>query len=124
MINSSIGIGFNILFSILLSIKFGVLGVSLATSLSVLICAVLNIRSSHKRNHFLAWRDSLRYVPRWLIGGILCIAVSVAGSTFLAGLHPLFRFLIVVAVGFIFYAVATYPILKPFVKKLVGKSER
>ncbi len=118
MINSSISIGVNIILSIALSRFWGVLGVTIATSVSILVCAVLNAVSSRRYNNDLEFRLIVRYVPRWLIGAAICAAVTLAGKQWLGGLHTLLRFLIIAAVAFAGYGAVTISILKPLLKRL------
>lgn len=118
MINSSIAIVFNIIFSILLSRLLGVLGVTLATSLSVLICAILNIRSSIERNSNLRLSALLQYLPQWLIGIIICLGVSFLGQKYLNDSGSLIRFLGVTILSFALYGIVVWQILRPFIIQL------
>lgn len=118
MINSSISIVVNIGLSILLSRFWGVLGVTVATSFSVLICAVLNVISSRRHNDRLDFRPALKCLPRWLLGAVLCVAVTFLGRRGLSGIRPLFRFAGIVLVSFAGYAAVNLPLLKPLLKKL------
>ncbi|MBR6451322.1 MAG: polysaccharide biosynthesis protein [Lachnospiraceae bacterium] len=118
MINSAIAIVFNIIFSILLSRWLGVLGVTLATSISVLICSALNVRSSLHRNQHLKLRDFLKCVPQWLAGVAICLGMTLLGHRFLSGAHPAIRFLSITAVSFMLYGIIAWPILKPLAARL------
>ncbi len=118
MVNSSISIGVNIVLSILLSRIWGVLGVTVATSFSILVCAVLNVLSSRRHNDRLELRPAVKCVPRWLLGAAICVAVTLLGRQALSGLRPLFRFVIVAAVSFAGYGAVNLPVLKTLMKSL------
>ena len=112
-INSTVAIIFNTLFSIILSRFMGVLGVTLATSLSVVICAILNIMSSHQKNHNITVRAYINYIPHWLIGCCLCIILSIVGQKHLSNIAPIGRFAIIAASGLLTYYIINLPLLKP-----------
>ena len=118
MINSSVSIGINIVLSILLSRFWGVLGVTVATSFSILACAVLNVISSKRYHGGLKLRLAARYLPRWIIGAAICVVVTLAGRQWLTGLHAVLRFLIIVVISFAGYGAVTISILKPLLKRL------
>lgn len=121
MINSSIAIVFNIVFSIILSRFMGVLGVTLATSISVIICAILNIRSSCHRNSYIKIKDYFKYLPQWILGIIICIVVTYVGRALLSGSATIIRFIVIAIVAGLIYLIITYPILKPLVKRMLRR---
>lgn len=121
MINSTIAIVFNIIFSILLSRWFGVLGVTLATSLSVLICAILNIRSSFLRNKYLHLSVFLKYLPKWFMGVLICLGSSFLGQKYLIGMSPLIRFLVVTILSLLLYGILVWQIIRPLIMRLKDK---
>ena len=121
MINSTIAIAINIVLSIVLSKFIGVLGVTLATSVSVAVCGILNYITSKKRNHYISLREYVRHLPRWIIGIAMCVAASLLARRFLGGLIPLLRFAIVVLVSLICYGIISYPIIKPMLKRIRKK---
>ena len=110
MINSSIGIVFNVAFSIILSRFLGVLGVTLASSFSVMICAVLNILSARRHNKYIRMGTALRYLPYWIAGGAVCAFISVQGAAFLADANTFLRFMVVLAVSFMVYGIMCGPV--------------
>ena len=118
MINSTIAIGVNIVLSILLSRFIGVLGVTLATSVSVAVCGVLNYITSKKRNPYISLREYVRHLPRWIAGIALCVAVSLLARRFLGGVSPALRFAAVVFIALACYGAVSFPILKPMLKRL------
>ena len=74
MVNGSIGIVSNIVLSILLCKYYGVFGVALATSLSVLISAVLNMITARNKTSELEYE----YLKLFGLKFILSIIVSVS----------------------------------------------
>lgn len=119
MINSTIAIVFNIVFSILLSRFMGVLGVTLATSISVLISAVLNITSSRKKNRHINMSGLARYIPMWIVGALACVGIALGGMRLLAGAGTLTRFACITAAALSVYGVIALPIIKPLIGGLV-----
>ena len=116
MINSTIAIIVNIVLSILLSIRFGVFGVTQATSISVLVCGILNIISSKKKNQYLEMRGFLKNIPQWLAGIVICIAVTFWGQRLLAGSSALLRFITISVVALLLYCVVNYKTVKSLIK--------
>ena len=119
MINSTIAIVFNIVFSILLSRFMGVLGVTLATSISVLISAVLNVFSSRKKNRHINLHGIARYIPIWLVGALACAGIALGGMRLLAGAGSLLRFVCITAAALAVYGVIALPIIKPLIGGLM-----
>ena len=79
MINSSVSIVANIVLSIILCREYGVFGVSFASSVSVLICGILNMISSQKLNKHLRFfgnpGELLWISAAGLVSACLCIAM-------------------------------------------------
>ena len=121
MINSSIAIGLNIVLSIILSRWLGVLGVTAATSISVLLCGLLNILSARKKNQYLKFGTLLKSVPQWLIGVVLCITVSILGQNLLSQVHTLIRFAAITATGLAFYSLINFSAVKSLLKGVFHK---
>ncbi len=121
MINSTIAIIFNIVFSIILSRFMGVLGVTIATSLSVFICGLLNIISSRKRNHDISLVRYTGFIPRWIIGIGICITISLLCQEFLISFRPIIRFALVTIVTFTIYGVVALPLIIPLIKKIIHR---
>ena len=82
MLNSSIGIVLNIILSVVLCPHYGVLGVSFATSISIVVCGVLNMHASRKLNALLSLRCYLRALPFLTLG---CVGCSVTARCCLPG---------------------------------------
>ena len=119
MINSTIAIAVNIVLSIIMSRFFGVLGVTLATSISVLVCGVLNIRSSVKKNHFLRTREVMLHLPRWLIGSAICIAIVLIGRKFLLDINVLIRFVVITFLSLAAFFAVNYSDIKMLLSKII-----
>lgn len=111
MINSSIGIVVNIVLSIALCPRYGVLGVTFATSVSVAVNCVLNIRSAEKLRPELSIRPLLRTLPLLLSGGAACAAAAWLCSRQLAGQSAFVRFVLTTLVSMAVYAVIIRPLI-------------
>lgn len=122
MINSSISIVVNIVLSIALSKVIGVLGVTLATSISVFVCAALNIWTSKKRNTALRLHRMSKYIFRWILGAAICIALSLIGHNTLSETHTLIRFIAITVLSLGIYAIILYPVIKSLLNKLLRKA--
>ena len=121
MINSSIGIGINIVSSIVLSRFFGVLGVTIATSISVLVCGVLNIRSSMLLNDAVRIHILLKNIIPWLLGGVMCIVVSYFGNILLVSMSTLLRLVIIVVVSLLLYFLINIRTIMPMIGTFIHK---
>ena len=121
MINSTIAIFFNIIFSIILSKFLGVLGVTLATSLSVLVCGFLNLVSSRKRNRDISFSAYTGFFPRLIIGIVVCISMSLSCQKILTSSHPIVRFMLVTIITFAIYGIVVWPIIMPLIRKIFRK---
>ena len=111
MVNSSIGIACNIALSILFCPRYGVLGVTAATSFAVAVCGVLNMRSAKVHNTALRYGSLLRALP-WLLGGsAACVLVAMWALRFLTGQGSLVRFVLTAFCGMAAYAAAVSPLL-------------
>lgn len=118
MINSTIAIAFNIVFSIILSRILGVLGVTSATSLSVLVCGILNIISSRKRNRDINLSKCVRFIPRWILGIGVCVSISLFSRDLLVNVHPVVRFASITVATLGIYGIVVWPIIMPLIKKM------
>ena len=111
MVNSTIGIAANILCSIALCPRFGVLGITFATSVSVCICGVLNAATARRYNSALRFRPLLRQLPFFVLGGVLCALAALWGRGVLAGCGPIPRFAAATLLGGGAYLAAVSPLL-------------
>ena len=123
MINSSIAIAFNIVGSILLSHWFGVFGVTLATSISVAVCAVLNFFSAKRYNENIRIVTDLKTVFSMVIGSLICIAISIVAKAFFGQWNHMLRFLVVTMISLSLYFLINKKSVKALVLSLRGRTE-
>lgn len=90
-INSVIGIAFNIVLSILLCPRYGVLGVTFASSLSVLLSAVLNMYTARRNAKSLSFAAFIRAIPAVGLGGAVAVLLSCGAQQWFSGLPVLLR---------------------------------
>lgn len=118
MLNNTIAIACNILFSIIFSKYWGVMGVALATSVSVLICGCLDAASAKRHNQYLKLKQLLDCFPLWLIGGGGCVVIAICGNSWLAEMSAFYRFIIIVLCCGCLYGLVTVPFIRgKFLKK-------
>ena len=123
MVNSSVAVVCNIILSVALCPRFGVLGVTAASSISVALCGVLDLRSAVKLSPTLSIRPYLRALP-WLLTG--CAACGLAAwlcAAKLVGQSALIRFALTTLAGFAAYALAAAPLLLRLWRQLRRKPE-
>ena len=111
MVNSSIGIVFNIVLSVALCPRYGVLGVAFATSMSYVTCGVLNICTARKLSTALSFRPYLRLLPFLALCGAVCGVIARFSATHLAAQDALLRFVLAAFIGIAAYAVCASPLL-------------
>lgn len=111
MINSSIGIVANIVLSILLCPRYGVLGVTFASSVSVALCGALNMLFARRHNSSLRLRDLLRQLPLVGVGAVVCGLIGFGGCHALESQTPLVRFAITTVCALTGYLAVTAPLL-------------
>lgn len=121
MINSSIAIVINIVLSILLSRWLGVLGVTMATSISVLIAAFLNLCFSKKKNKYIAGRAIAKCLPMWFFGAIACVAVSFVFQKIFASMSTIIRLIVIIFVSLLIYSIINISFIVQIVRNLRGK---
>lgn len=85
VINSSIGIGINIVLNFILSRFMGVLGLVAATVVSSAISALLLMIAVKRRNTYVDYRDNLRLLVKGVVACLLMVAV-LFGVRFLFGM--------------------------------------
>ena len=124
MINSSIGIVFNIIFSIILSRYLGVLGVTLATSISVLISAILNLASTKKHNGSITFKYYLKYFPQWIVGGAICFGACFFIRRIMSDNPLVIRLLVSFVTSFAGYGLIVLPIILKTVKTIVFEEKK
>ncbi|MBP5596412.1 MAG: polysaccharide biosynthesis C-terminal domain-containing protein, partial [Pseudobutyrivibrio sp.] len=121
MFNSAISIVINIILSVLLSRVWGVLGVTLATSISVFVCAILNVFTSIRKNNYLKSRDYFKQLPRWICGLLVCLVASILCKNILVNVHVLIRLAVIVLLSLSLYLLITFPVLLPLFKVILNK---
>ena len=117
--NSAIGIVFNIIFSVLLSRWYGVLGVAFATSFSVMITAALNIFSACIYHLPFRIREFFICLPLWGLGGIVCVMLWRSGRVWWSADIPLLRFVFTALLSGLGYLICSLPILWPYLKRYI-----
>lgn len=111
MINSTIGICCNIVLSIALCPYWGAFGVAFASSVSTLICGVLDLLHARKHNSFFHVSAVLRPLPLLILGGVACALTAQWGVGHWAASSALIRFLLVTLASGGVYAVVVCPIV-------------
>lgn len=117
MINSTISIVVNIVLSIILSKFIGVLGVTIATSISVAVCAALNYMSSKSKNKQLKLMVDKISMIKLVSGALLCVIISVIGKYVLGEMNNLLRFLIITIISLGIYFVINKDSLTPIINR-------
>lgn len=110
-IASCISIVCNIVLSILFSRWWGIFGIALATSVSVLMCGLLNLFYSRKLNRFLDFTFLLRALPLILLASGACLALAIWVNGLLADAAAYLRFPVAAFCGLTAYFLLTAPIL-------------
>ena len=123
MVNSSVAVVCNIILSVALCPRFGVLGVTAASSISVALCGVLDLRSAVKLSPTLSARPYLRALPWLLTGCAACGVTAWLCTARLAGSSPLVRFVLTALLGIAAYALAAAPLLLRLWRQLRRKPE-
>lgn len=123
MINSSVGIIANIILSIILSQYLGILGITVASSISVLICGVMNVFSAQKHNRDVKPQEILRVLPWLLLGGAGCAATAYILSGYLEMTGALIRIAAVALCSMLAYAVIVSPKLLHMTRQLKSWKE-
>ena len=119
MINSTVAIIFNIVLSIILSRYVGVFGVTLATSISILVCGILNIRSSYEHNNYIDAKKILCNAPTLVLGSTICVIISLAGQNFLSNVHVIIRFCIISVASICAYSAINVKTVLPWIKTAI-----
>lgn len=112
MINSFIGIIINIVMSVVLCRFFGVFGVALATSISVIVCGFLNFITVKKHRISVKIIQQRNGFINLIISGVLCLATCMLGNLILSGVSPLIRFILECVFSLLIYTIALIPIIR------------
>ncbi len=116
MINSSIGIVSNIILSIILSKSMGVLGVTLASSVSEFIAAGLNIWAVRKYMPKTKTSLSLKDVIPVGAATLICLALAFALMNIMQLQSSALRFGVYTVVCLTAFYLCTLPIIKRFIR--------
>lgn len=111
MISSSVSIAVNIALSIALCPRFGVFGVTLASSISVAVCAVLNVAAAGKRSPAMGSLMLLPKLPVLAVGTLVCCFAARWSMSQFASLSVLPRFILASLCGCCAYFVVTGPMI-------------
>lgn len=112
MINSTVGIVFNIGFSILLCPHFGVWGVTFASSISACISGLLNMRSARMLGNGISFCPVLRKLPLLVFAGSACAVTAMAAVQRLSAWSPLPRFCLTVILSAAVYLLVAFPLIR------------
>ena len=122
MVNSSVAAVCNIALSIALCPRFGVVGVTVATSISVALGGALNLYSARREHPELHSAALLRALPWLLVGCAACGVIARFSATHLAAQNALLRFVLSALIGIAAYAVCASPLLLRLWRQLRLKS--
>lgn len=117
---SCISIVCNIVLSILFSRWWGIFGIACATSVSVLVCGLLNLFYSRRLNRFLDLSSLARELPWILLGSGACLAAANRINALLADTAAYLRFPAAAASGLALYFLLTAPVLLKLLRKDEG----
>lgn len=117
MLNSVISIIFNVFLSIALSKSLGILGITIASSVSVLICAILNVISSRKHNKYLSINAFIKPIIYWGIGTMGIIVCFFVLKNITVECMPVIRLIIVSIGGMIVYFIIELPLIWKYLNK-------
>ena len=109
MINSTLGILLNIALSIALSRIWGIFGITFASSVSVVLCGILNALTARKCNPSLTFWPLLRRIPVMIIAGVVCGLIAYGCRLALVDQTPLVRFLLTSLAGGVVYLLIVGP---------------
>lgn len=108
MINGAIGVGCNIVFSLLFVRYLGIAGIALGTTVSAFVIAVLLLYSAHKRIPALTLRPFLRELCKQLFAGAALVAALVLLHRMVWLPFPLLCFAVDAVFGFAVYFIALF----------------
>ena len=120
MINSTAGILLNIALSIALCPHFGVLGVTFASSVSVIVCGAANAVTARRHNAHLRFGPLLRQLPLLAAGGLVCWLIARWTLVWMGAWPPLFRFAGTVLLAGGGYFLVVSPLLIRLLRKKDG----
>lgn len=122
-IASCISIVCNIVLSILFSRWWGIFGIACATSVSVLICGLLNLFYSRKLNRFLDFTPFLRGLPLIFLASAACLFSASRINALLADAASYLRFLAAAFCGLAAYFLLAAPVLLKLLRRKVDHAK-
>lgn len=108
MLNSAVGVCFNILFSITLVKVIGIAGIAIGTVLSNLIISALLIRSVRRKIPEMNLQPFIISVLKQIVAGIVMLGALYGIRTLLPSINVYLSFLIDVIIGFSVYCIILY----------------
>ena len=111
MTNSVVSVVCNMVLSIIFSRFWGILGITIASSIAVFACAALNVASSRRFNSYLKISHFSKQLVLWTVGGTLCLLVNVFLGRYLQINNILLRFIVLSIASFTIYALVVSPVL-------------
>ena len=116
-VNNIVGILCNIALDIALCPRFGVLGITAATSFSVLVGAFLNFVTFYRKHRFFNLSPMLRYVPLWCMGAVACAFLCGFASACFSEFHTLLKLILTFLLAGGGYLLVTFPALLYYVRR-------
>lgn len=110
MIAGGVGVGCNVLFSVVFVRWLGLAGIALGTVVSVFVIAVLLLRSVHLKMPVLHLSSFFRSLGKQLLAGAVLVAVLLVFKKTVSISSPLFQFIADSVVGFGIYLMALLPL--------------
>lgn len=110
MVSSIISILCNIVLTILLSRVLGVLGIAIATTVSITVCSVLNMIAAHRLNRQIRFHQLLEVVPYFVVGAAVCAGILWCSGSWLPGAPVLLQLIARSAAALLGYCVAVLPL--------------
>ncbi|MBE6963516.1 MAG: hypothetical protein E7443_02805 [Ruminococcaceae bacterium] len=117
MINSTVSIAVNIGLSVALCPVLGVLGVSMAGSVSLLVCGGLNLITARRHNAFLRYGELLKCLPWLCVGSVVCLLTARWSIGCWQTQGALLRFALVTLTAGGAYALSVSPLLLRLLRK-------
>ncbi len=117
MIVSLIGIFINIVLSIILSSFLGVFGITLATSISEVVSAVLIVFITIRNYSSLSLHSLKNYIFCWIGGGAACLFLCIICKNYLRVSYSIIKVGITAMISFIVYCLIVFPKIKTILKK-------
>lgn len=109
--NSLIGVGSNIILSILLCSRLGVFGITLASSVSTFIMGMLNGRTAKRTLSCISFGRLMRAVPALTVGGVVAVFFCLCGQTWFAACSVFVRLCLITGIAFVSFVLIAVPML-------------